>query len=69
LSPYIADSTKEEAMPLQKPTVAEVIAILQDMPPDAPLRVETAETPGREDMIHIDLDALGRVWVSGARMQ
>lgn len=52
-------------MPLQQPTVAQVIELLQTLPADAPFRVDTAMMQGREDIVHIDQDVLGCVWVSG----
>lgn len=50
---------------LDKPTVADVIAYLQTLPQDAPLRLYDADTGYTITKVHIDRAADGFVWLFG----
>lgn len=52
-------------MRLDKPTVADVIKLLQTMQQDAPFRISTSDTYWGEDIIHIEKDRNGGVWFWG----
>jgi hypothetical protein len=50
---------------LIKPTVGDVIAFLQTLPPDAPFRIEDADTSWTISTIHTRIDGGGVVWFLG----
>jgi hypothetical protein len=56
-------------MPLQNPTVADIMDALSEMPPDAPFRIDLAVANAKEDVLRVDLDILGHVWLSGEPIQ
>lgn len=51
-------------MPIENPTVADVVDLLLDMPPDAPFKIGLSLPDIKLDVLNIDLDALGCVRVS-----
>lgn len=54
---------------LQNPTVADIMDALSEMPPDAPFRLDLAVKNAKEDVLRVDLDMLGRVWLAGVPIQ
>jgi hypothetical protein len=52
-------------MRLDKPTVSDVIKLLQTMPQDAPFKINTSDTYWTEDIVHIKMDKNGKVWFCG----
>lgn len=51
-------------MPIESPTVADVVELLLDMPPEAPFKLGFPTQGTKDDVFNIALDALGCVRVS-----
>jgi hypothetical protein len=56
-------------MPLENPTVADIVDFLLDLPPDAPFKVDVAVLACKGDVLNINVDERGCVWLSGATLQ
>jgi hypothetical protein len=52
-------------MKLERPTVGDVVKLLQKFPQEAPFRINTADTYWGEEIIHIKIDRNGRVLFCG----
>jgi NAD(P)H-flavin reductase len=52
-------------MKLEKPTVGEVVKLLQTLPQEAPFRINNSDTYWGQEIIHIKIDRNGRVWFCG----
>jgi hypothetical protein len=49
---------------LDRPTAAELIALLKDMPPDTPVRIEDPDTGWTIHQVHVFMRA-EKLWLTG----